>query len=145
MSTALDQALAFLPHGPEFRFVDRLLDLQPGKSGVGEYTVRGDEPFLRGHFPGQPLFPGVLLVEAAAQVAGTVAQSDPEIPPMPGLKLTAIRGIKILGTAAPGEMIRVEARILNRMGNLVQAQTSVSVNGRVVMQGELTLSGEKTG
>jgi 3-hydroxyacyl-[acyl-carrier-protein] dehydratase len=76
----------------------------------------------------------VLLIEAAAQVAGTVAQSDPEIPPMPGLKLTAIRGIKILGTAAPGEVIRIEARILNRMGNLVQAQVSASVNGRVVMQ-----------
>jgi 3-hydroxyacyl-[acyl-carrier-protein] dehydratase len=143
--TALHQALAFLPHGPEFRFVDRLLDLEPGKTGVGEYTVRGDEPFLRGHFPGQPLFPGVLLVEAAAQVAGTVAQSDPHIGPLPGLKLTAMRGIKILGTAAPGEVIRVEARILNRMGNLVQAQTTASVNGRVVMQGELTLSGEKAG
>jgi 3-hydroxyacyl-[acyl-carrier-protein] dehydratase len=145
MNPSLDRALAFLPHGPEFRFVDRLLDLEPGKSGAGEYTVRGDEPFLRGHFPGQPLFPGVLLVEAAAQVAGTVAQSDPQIPPMPGLKLTAMRGIKILGTAAPGEVIRVEARILNRMGNLVQAQTTASVNGRVVMQGELTLSGDKAG
>jgi len=143
MNPPLDRALAFLPHGSEFRFVDRLLELDPGQSGVGEYTVRGDEPFLRGHFPGQPLFPGVLLVEAAAQVAGTVAQSDPQIPPMPGLKLTAMRGIKILGTARPGEPIRIEARILNRMGNLVQAQVSASVNGTVVMQGELTLSGEK--
>src|SRR5438094_8078792 len=127
MTNALDS----LPHGPEFRFVDRLLEFEPGKSGVGEYTVRGDEPFLRGHFPGQPLFPGVLLVEAAAQLAGTVAQSDPEIPPMPGLKLTAMRGIKILGTARPAETIRIEARILNRMGNLVQAQVSASVNGQI--------------
>jgi len=135
-------ALKFLTHGPDFRFIDRLTTLEPGKSGTGEYRVRGDEPFLRGHFPGQPIFPGVLLVEAAAQLAGTVAQSDPQIPPMAGLKLTAMRGIKILGTAKPGETIQIEARILNRLGNLVQAQASASVNGQTVMQGEVTLSGD---
>lgn len=141
MNDPLQQALSFLPHGPEFRFVDRLLSLDPGKSGVGEYTVRGEEPFLRGHFPGQPLFPGVLLVEASAQLAGTVAQSDPQIAPLSGLKLTALRGIKIFGTAKPGEVILLEARVLNRMGNLVQAQVNASVREQVVLQGELTLSG----
>lgn len=141
----MSEALDYLPHGPEFRFVDRLLKLEPGKTGAGEYIVRGDEPFLRGHFPGQPLFPGVLLVEAAAQLAGTVAQSDPQIPPLAGLKLTAMRGIKILGTARPGEAIQTEARILSRLGNLIQAQVSASVNGQMVMQGELTLSGEQKG
>src|SRR3954454_14499121 len=105
----MNDALKLLPHGPEFRFIDRLSKLDPGKSGAGEYTVRGDEPFLRGHFPGQPIFPGVLLVEAAAQLAGTVAQGDPQIQPLAGLKLTAMRGIKILGTARPGEVINVEA------------------------------------
>src|SRR3954468_6413372 len=139
----MHEALKSLPHGPEFRFLDRLTGLDPGKSGSGEYTVRGDEPFLRGHFPGQPIFPGVLLVEAAAQLAGTVAQSDPQIPPLTGLKLTAMRGIKIFGTAKPGETIRVEARILSRLGNLIQAQVSASVNDQTVMQGELTLSGEQ--
>jgi len=138
----MNNALKSLPHGPEFRFIDRLLKLEPGQSGAGEYTVRGDEPFLRGHFPGQPLFPGVLLVEAAAQLAGTVVQSDPQIPALAGLKLTAMRGIKILGTARPGEVIQLEAKILNRLGNLIQAQVSATVNGKIVMQGELTLSGE---
>ena len=73
----LQCALKFLPHGAEFRFIDRLTNLNPGENGAGEYTVRGDEAFLRGHFPGEPIFPGVLLVEAAAQLAGVVAQSDP--------------------------------------------------------------------
>ncbi len=139
----MDDALKSLPHGPEFRFIDRLLALEPGKSGSGEYTVRGDEPFLRGHFPGHPIFPGVLLVEAAAQLAGTVAQSDPQIAPLAGLKLTAMRGIKILGTARPGEKILLEAKILSRFGNLIQAQVNAKVNSQVVMQGELTLSGEQ--
>jgi 3-hydroxyacyl-[acyl-carrier-protein] dehydratase len=138
----MNDPLDSLPHGPEFRFIDRVLKLEPGKNGSGEYTVRGDEPFLRGHFPGQPLFPGVLLVEAAAQLAGTVAQSDPNISPLAGLKLTAMRGIKILGTARPGEVIYLEAKILNRLGNLIQAQVSAAVNNQTVMQGELTLSGE---
>ena len=142
MNDSLTSALEHLPHGAEFRFVDRLLRLDPGKHGVGEYTLRGDELFLRGHFPGQPLMPGVLLIEAAAQLAGTVAQSDPHIPPMPGLKLTAMRGVKILGSAKPGEVIRVEARVTGRLGNLVQASATVTVNGQLVLQGELTLSGE---
>ena len=143
MSDPLASALKHLPHGPEFRFLDRLMSLDPGKSGAGEYTVRGDEAFLRGHFPGQPLMPGVLLVEAAAQLAGVVAQSDPQIPPLPGLKLTALRAVKILGTAKPREVIRLEARVTGRLANLVQAQATAMVNGALVLQAELTLSGER--
>jgi 3-hydroxyacyl-[acyl-carrier-protein] dehydratase len=138
----LAQALAHLPHGSEFRFVDRLTLLDPGKSGRGEYTLRGDEPFLRGHFPDEPLMPGVLLIEAAAQVAGTVAQSDPQIPPLQGLRLTAIRGAKILGTARPGETIVIEAEVNGRMAGLIQASATVSVRDRKLLQTELTLSGQ---
>ncbi len=137
----LQEALKSLPHGPEFRFVDRLLSLDPGKDGVGEYRVRGDEPWLRGHLPGEPLFPGVLLVEAAAQLAGVVAQNDPLIPPLPGLKLTALRNVKILGTARPGETVRLQARITGRLGLLVQAQVSAYVAATRVLSAELTLSG----
>jgi 3-hydroxyacyl-[acyl-carrier-protein] dehydratase len=134
-------ALDFLPHGPEFRFIDRLVELVPGERGLGVYKVRGDETFLRGHFPGQPIMPGVILVEAGAQMAGVVAQSDPSRKPLEDLKLTAIRAVKILGTAAPGETIRIEARITGRMGGLLQASFSVSVEARVIAQGEVTLAG----
>jgi 3-hydroxyacyl-[acyl-carrier-protein] dehydratase len=137
----LKQALALLPHGPEFRFIDRLLHLEPGKNGVGEYQVRGDEPFLRGHFPGEPLFPGVLLVEAGAQLAGTVAQCDPAIQPMPGLKLTAVSKMRILGSARPHEMIRYEAEVTRRMANLIQATVRAYVLDQPVMEGEIILSG----
>lgn len=137
----LQAALRHLPHGPEFRFVDLLVSLVPGKEGVGEYRVRGDEPFLRGHFPNEPLMPGVLLVEAAAQLAGVVAQSDPSLTPLPGLKLTALRNVKILGTAKPGEVVRLEAHITGRLGNLVQSQAQASVVGETVLKAELTLSG----
>lgn len=135
-------ALSHLPHGPEFRFLDRLTALEPGKSGAGEYTLRGDEPFLKGHFPGNPILPGVLLVEAAAQLAGVVAQSDPSRSPLPGLKLTAIRNAKILGTARAGETIVLRATVLGRMENLIQASATADVNGRTVLETVITLSGE---
>jgi 3-hydroxyacyl-[acyl-carrier-protein] dehydratase len=141
MADLFAEALNSLPHGPEFRFLDRLLSLDPGKEGVGEYTLRGDEPWLRGHLPGEPLLPGVLLVEAAAQLAGVVAQNDPVIPPIPGLKLTALRTVKILGTARPGETVRLEARITGRLGTLVQAEATAFVADAKVLSAELTLAG----
>jgi len=141
MADPLAKALKSLPHGPEFRFVDRLVSLVPGQSGVGEYLVRGDEPWLSGHFPGDPILPGVLLVEAAAQLAGVVAQNDPVIPPLPGLKLTALRSVKILGSARPGERVRIEARITGRFGMLVQAETAAFLADVKILSAELTLGG----
>jgi len=138
----LDKALSRLPHGPEFRFLDRLTALDGGRSGRGEYRVRGDEPFLRGHFPGAPIFPGVLLAEAAAQLAGVVTQSDPAVPALKGLKLTALRNVKILGSAKPGDVLQVEAEVTGRLGNLVQARAMVKVNGNVLLTADLALSGE---
>lgn len=137
----LERALNHLPHGAEFRFLDRLTRLDGGKSGSGEYKVRGDEPFLRGHFPGEPVFPGVLLAEAAAQLAGVVAQSDPEIPPLKNLKLTALRNVKILGAAKPGDTIQLHAEISGRLGGLVQAKAEAHLRDKMILTAELTLSG----
>ncbi len=143
MNADLAAALAALPHGPEFRFLDRLLELEPGRRGVGEYRVRGEEPFLRGHFPGEPLLPGVLLIEAAAQLAGVVAQSDPARAPLRGLKLTAVRQAKITGTARPGEVLTLRAEVVGRLGGLVQVRVQASTCAGEVLSGELTLSGEE--
>ena len=137
-----EKALTQLPHGTEFRFIDALTALDPGKSGSGEYRVRGTEPFLKGHFPGEPLFPGVLLLEAAAQLAGVVAQCDPRVGPLPGLKLTAIRAVKILGSARPGEVIQLAAEVHGRLQNLVQARAEAHVNGTKILEATITLSGE---
>jgi 3-hydroxyacyl-[acyl-carrier-protein] dehydratase len=137
----LQLAMRSLPHGPEFRFVDRMVSLTPGKTGVGEYTVRGDEYFLRGHLPGEPIMPGVLMAEAAAQVAGMVAQEDPANPRWPRLKLTALRAVKILGAVRPGDTLRIEAVVTAVLGDLIQAQVSASVAGANVLVTEVTLSG----
>lgn len=89
--------------------------------------------------------PGVLLVEACAQLAGIVAQSDPAFTPLPGLKLTAIRNAKILGSARPGETIQLEATVQGRFENLVQVSAAASVNGKRILELAVTLSGGKTG
>jgi 3-hydroxyacyl-[acyl-carrier-protein] dehydratase len=139
----MDSAFDHLPHGPEFRFIDRVLELDPGKSGAGEYRVRGDEPFLRGHFPGDPIFPGVLLIEAAAQLSGIVAQSDASTAPLSGLKLAGVRGAKITGTGRPSDTILYRASVTGRMGGLIQASATAEVNGRTVLEAVITLSGNE--
>ena len=136
-------AMRSLPHGPEFRFVDRMVSLTPGVRGVGEYKVRGDEYYLRGHLPGEPILPGVLLVEAAAQVAGMVAQEDPANPRWPRMKLTALRTVKILGAVRPGETLRIEAVVTGILGPLIQASVSAFVGDTKVLSADVALSGEE--
>ena len=139
----LEGALAALPHGAEFRFVDRLVSLRPGAEAEGRYRVRGDEAFLAGHFPGRPMMPGVILAEAVAQLAGVVAQTDPEVPAMADLRLTALRNVKILGAAVPGDELVIRAEVTGRMGNLVLAEGEVEVErGAALATAVVTLSGE---
>ncbi len=69
--------VALLPHRPPFRFVDVVDDCQPGQSAVGRYLVTGEEGFLAGHFPGNPIFPGVIQLEALAQAGGIALLADP--------------------------------------------------------------------
>lgn len=136
-------AMRSLPHGPEFRFVDRMISLTPGREGVGEYRVRGDEYYLRGHLPGEPILPGVLLVEAAAQVAGMAAQEDPAHPRWPRLKLAALRAVKILGAVRPGQTLRIEAVITGRLDSMIQARVFAFVGNTKVLAAELSLSGNE--
>jgi 3-hydroxyacyl-[acyl-carrier-protein] dehydratase len=134
-------ALLALPHGSEFRFIDALDALVPGQSGVARYLLRGDEAFLAGHFPGAPLMPGVLLIEAIAQLGGVIAQTDPAIPPLRDLRLAAVHSAKITGSAVPGETLLLRASVLGRMGALVQIEGEARVGSKRVLSTRLTLAG----
>lgn len=139
----MQNALAALPHGPEFRFVDAIETLDPGKSATARYLVRGDEAFLVGHFPGNPLMPGVILIEAIAQLGGVVAQSDPAIPPLENLLLTGVRGAKILGAVKPGETLTLKAEVEGRLGGMIQVSGEVSVDDRPMASAKIMLSGQE--
>ena len=87
---------------------------------------------------------GLTAREAGAQLAGIVAQSDPAIPPLPNLRLTALRAVKILGTARPGDVLRMEASVSGRMGNLIQCDAKVWVRETLMLSAEITLAGTGT-
>jgi 3-hydroxyacyl-[acyl-carrier-protein] dehydratase len=118
--------LQSLPHGPEFRFVQELIALEPGVSACGRYCISGNEGVLAGHFPGNPIWPGVMMVEAIAQLGGVAAQSSPEYPRLEDMRLTAIKNAKILATAEPGAVLEIEVKVEGRMGALVQVSGNVS-------------------
>jgi 3-hydroxymyristoyl/3-hydroxydecanoyl-(acyl carrier protein) dehydratase len=141
-ASALQQVLSSLPHGPEFRFVDEITSLTPGIEGTARWTLKGSEDFLRGHFPGLPILPGVLMVEALAQLAGVIVQSARADHPLKDLRLTAIRQFKVTGTISPGESLRIQARIDGALGGLIQASGSLTTeSGHVIGTGGIVLSG----
>lgn len=137
------QALSALPHGPEFRFIDELTTLVPGESATAVWTLKGGEEFLRGHFPGAPLMPGVLMIEALAQLGGILIQTRPGIPPLKNLRLTAVRQAKVFGSITPGQTMTLSAKLDAVMGPLGQVSGDVrTADGTIILSGSVALSGE---
>ncbi|MFZ2277616.1 MAG: 3-hydroxyacyl-ACP dehydratase FabZ family protein [Prosthecobacter sp.] len=143
-SADLIQALSSLPHGSEFRFIDELVELIPGTSATAVWKLKGDEEFLRGHFPGSPLMPGVLMIEALAQLGGILIQTRPGEAPLKNMRLTAVRQIKILGSITPGQSLHLSGALQGMLDNLGQVSGEIRDDaGNVILTGSVTLAGER--
>jgi 3-hydroxymyristoyl/3-hydroxydecanoyl-(acyl carrier protein) dehydratase len=141
----LEELLALIPHRPPFLFVDRVMSLDPDKSIVAERTLRPDEPQFAGHFPGQPIMPGVLVAEALAQTSGLLvglseklaASAPPERPTMFFLATTQI---KFTHPAVPGDVLVLKATSERAFAGLVRFNVEASVGRNLIASGALTLA-----
>ncbi len=124
-----------LPHREPFLFIGSVVQVQPGESAVCEKIFPPEEPFFRGHFPGDPLVPGVIIAEALAQTAGIAAGQ-----PGRGFRLTAIKGMKFLRPVRPREVLALHARKIAAVGGLWQFEVSARVGGSAVAEGVVVLS-----
>jgi 3-hydroxyacyl-[acyl-carrier-protein] dehydratase len=140
----LVQALSSLPHGSEFRFIDEMVELVPGVSARAIWKLKGDEVFLRGHFPNFPLMPGVLMIEALAQLGGILMQTRPNEPLLKNMRLTAVRQIKILASITPGQSLHISGTLQGVLDTMGQVSGEIRDDaGQVIMTGAVTLAGER--
>jgi 3-hydroxyacyl-[acyl-carrier-protein] dehydratase len=129
-----DNPLSRLPHGLSFRFIDRILEMIPGERVVALKNVTVDDPNLQGHFPGDPLMPGVLLVEAMAQTAGLL------LPEGSSAVLAQIKEARFRQPVVPGDQVRIEAVRRTGLGTLHRFSLQACVDGSPVAEAEIVLA-----
>lgn len=125
-----------IPHRYPFLLVDRILEMEPGVRAVGIKNVTINEPFFQGHFPGNPIMPGVLIVEALAQVGAAALLSVEENRGKLGI-FTGIDKLRFRKQVIPGDQLRLEVQVLKIKGPMGKAKASATVNGEIAAEGEL--------
>jgi 3-hydroxyacyl-[acyl-carrier-protein] dehydratase len=124
-----------LPHRAPFVFIDKVLAVTPGERADCVKTFGPDEPFFRGHFPGDPLVPGVILTEALAQTAGIAAGRAGR-----SFRLSAIKQMKFLKAVRPCDEISLRAEKAVEIGGLLQFRVAATVGGETVAEGIIVLN-----
>jgi len=130
---------AILPHRYPFLLVDEIVEIEDGRRAVGVKNVSANEPYFAGHFPGQPVMPGVLICEAMAQVGGMLAyRSQNGVEGRRAVALAALDRVRFRRPVLPGDQLRVEVTALARRARAWKMRGVVSVGERVVAEAELT-------
>ncbi|HLJ61819.1 MAG TPA: 3-hydroxyacyl-ACP dehydratase FabZ [bacterium] len=130
------EILRRLPHRYPFLLVDRILELEPGKRIVGLKNVSINEPFFVGHFPGHPIMPGVLVVEAMAQVAAVLVALRPDAEGYIA-HLVSIQDMRFRRPVHPGDQLITEVISVGGRGRFGKADVTARVNGQIVAEGHL--------
>ncbi|GBE06682.1 MAG TPA: 3-hydroxyacyl-ACP dehydratase FabZ [Nitrospirae bacterium] len=125
-----------IPHRYPFLMIDRIIEIEPYKKAVGVKNVTINEPFFQGHFPGLPIMPGVLIVEAMAQVAGVLAFKsgvDGDT-----VYFMSIEKAKFRKPVVPGDRLRLEIKTLKRRNNVWKFHGEAFVDSTLVAEAEFT-------
>lgn len=134
-----DQIEAIIPHRYPFLLVDRMLEVESGRHGVGIKNVTANEWFFEGHFPGHKVMPGVLIVEALAQVAAVTLLKDLDA----GGKLPMFGGIEQMRfrrPVVPGDQLRLEFTLEKMRGPVGKGQVRATVEGLVAAEGTISFA-----
>ncbi|PRS34769.1 3-hydroxyacyl-[acyl-carrier-protein] dehydratase FabZ [Bacillus pumilus] len=128
-----------IPHRYPFLLVDRILEVEGEKRAVGIKNVTVNEEFFNGHFPGYPVMPGVLIVEALAQVFGVIMLGKEENKGKIGL-FAGIDGCRFKRQVKPGDQLRLEVEVTRLKGPVAKGKGVATVDGEVACEAELTFS-----
>ena len=134
----IEEIMKVLPHRYPFLLVDRVLEIEPGKRIVGIKNVTINEPFFQGHFPGHPIMPGVLIVEAMAQVGGMLLMGAVPDPESKVVYFTSLNNVKWRKPVRPGDQLRFELELLQVRGMMCRMQGVAKVDGEVVCEAEMS-------
>jgi beta-hydroxyacyl-ACP dehydratase FabZ len=125
---------SILPHRYPFLLVDRILEMEPGKRIVGIKNVTVNEPFFPGHFPGKPIMPGVLIIEAMAQVGGVLLLKEVEDREKKLVYFMGIDEARFRKPVVPGDQLRFELEVLKRKSTTCKLQGKAFVDGALVAE-----------
>lgn len=130
------EIMSILPHRYPFLLVDRIVEFEKGKRAVGIKNVTINEKFFVGHFPENPVMPGVLMVEAMAQVAGVLVLKSNETFGKKDVYFAAIKEVKFRKIVTPGDQLVIEVELLNSKRNIYFFKGKITVDGKIVVEGE---------
>jgi 3-hydroxyacyl-[acyl-carrier-protein] dehydratase len=132
----IQQIQEIIPHRYPFLLVDRILEVEDGVRAVGIKNVSVNEPFFQGHFPHYPVMPGVLIVEALAQVGAVAILKAEQNRGKLGM-LAGVDGFRFRDQVKPGDTLHLEVEIIRIKGPIGKGKATAKVDGKVVAEGEI--------
>lgn len=133
------EIMEIIPHRQPMLLIDTIEELESGKRGVGKKCVSFNEPYFAGHFPGEPVMPGVLIIEALAQVGAVVILSCPEFKGKTAY-FGAINDAKFRQKVVPGDVLLLEVEMVKQKGPIGIGKATATVDGKVSASAELTFA-----